>query len=102
MAKERNKRATNERTNKQLARTAIQSNRSRFKIESERERELKTWRKTLHFYDLRNVFNPKFDLEFRRCVERVLSLSLSLSPLNKTKLDWFTNKTYVRRLRRLL
>ena len=30
------------------------------------------------------------------------SLSLSLSPLNKTKLDWFTNKTYVRRLRRLL
>jgi hypothetical protein len=49
MAKERNKRATNERTNKQLARTAIQSNRSRFKIESERERELKNVEKNSPF-----------------------------------------------------
>ena len=79
MAKERNKRATNERTNKQLARTAIQSNRSRFKIESERERELKNVEKNSPFLWSPKCFQSKIRSRISSLRERVLSLSLSLS-----------------------
>ena len=78
MAKKRNKRATNERTNKQLSRAAIQSNRSSFKIESERERELKNVEKNSPFLWSPKCFQSKIRSRISSLRERVLSLSLSL------------------------